>query len=614
MDFAAVPTAYVGAVPTAIYVGAVPTAIYIGAVPTAIYIGAVPTAMYVGAVPIAYIQYILVALHWCILAYTLSIYVQPFFLSRGVESKAAMTSFVRQLQATDKFLGQISLLSTSSDVQKQRVKILIDLVPLRGPWASEACAFACEAVNSCKHISDENKEALLKRICMEVDDTSKLVLQSKPKQDYTNVLHMVPQDVWDVLMDPVMPLEDHVVRICQLCQSLGLVRPTEKTYSVMTCLVYWVHWKDCMPDGKRKNWFLHQAKPLLKQYLQHFQDTCPVPPDMQLACLPMHFDELPRAHQALFEKRGKPVQCNDHCKVICLNMPTRVTKRECKLDPKMVKPLTPLPTPMQIQVQHASALPQPALPAARAPPLPLDDVKPEVPALQLSMKSTVEDQLVKEQQALQAAVKEQQALVACMPAARNTKPKSGKASVFETLANLKLKLESKKDADQQQGQKQPKASSKKSKEIPMAEEKVADKPVKATKSKATAKKAKQMKECDQQKEQRDEKNSDQELKHKSENASKVTPKKSPKKQKSPKAAKSPKKTGQPKPLPKWWNCKKELLLRFPDDTAKRYCSRCYHHVVKNEKLKGLVHELAKLAGQKAHSEARDRWNVLFPPN
>ena len=123
MDFAAVPTAYVGAVPTAIYVGAVPTAIYIGAVPTAIYIGAVPTAMYVGAVPIAYIQYILVALHWCILAYTLSIYVQPFFLSRGVESKAAMTSFVRQLQATDKFLGQISLLSTSSDVQKQRVKI-----------------------------------------------------------------------------------------------------------------------------------------------------------------------------------------------------------------------------------------------------------------------------------------------------------------------------------------------------------------------------------------------------------------------------------------------------------------------------------------------------------
>eukprot|EP00435_Cladocopium_sp_Y103_P015389 s1343_g3.t1 len=527
-----------------------------------------------------------------------------------------MTSFVRQLQATDKFLGQISLLSTSSDVQKQRVKILVDLVPLRGPWTSEACAFACEAVNSCKHISDESKEALLKRICMEVDDTSKLALQSRPKQDYTNVLYMVPQDVWDVLMDPVMPLEDHVVRLCQLCQSLGLVRPTEKTYSVMTCLVYWVHWKDCMPDGKRKNWFLHQAKPLLKQYLQHFQDTCPVPPDMQLPCLPMQFDELPRAHQALFEKRGKPVQCNEHCKVTCVNMPTRVTKRECKLDPKMVKPLTPLPTSRPVQVQHALALelPQPALPAAPAPPLPLNDVKPEVPAPQLSlkdMKPTVEDQLVKEQQALQAAVKEQQALV---PAARNTKPKSGKASVFETLANLKLKLESKKDADQQQSQKQPKTSSKKSKEIPTAEEKVADKPVKATKSKATAKKAKQMKECDQPKEDLDEKNSDQELKHKCENASKVTPKKSPKKQKSPKAAKSSKKTGQPRPLPKWWSCKEELLLRFPQDTAKRYCSRCYHHVVKNEKLKGVVHELAKLAGQKAHSEARDRWNVLFPPN
>ena len=513
-----------------------------------------------------------------------------------------MTSFVRQLQATDKFLGQISLLSTFSVVQQQRVKILVDLVPLRGPWTSEASAHACEAVNSCKHISDENKEALLKHICMEVDDTSQLALQNKPKQDHTNVFYMLPQDVWDVLMDPVMPLEDHVVRLCQLCQSLGLVRPTEKTYSVMTCLIYWVHWKDCMPDGKRKNWFLNQAKPLLKQYLQHFQDTCPVPPEMQLMCLPMHFDALPRAHQALFEKRGQPVQCNEHCKVTCFNMPTRVTKRECKLDPKMVKPLAPLPTPTPVQVQHALALelPQPARPAAPVSPLPLNDVKPEVPTPQLSLKDMkVEDQLLKKQQALQG----------CVPMVQNAKPKSGKASVFETLANLKLKLGSQKDADQQQSPKQPGKSSKKSKEISSAdlEEKVADKPVKATKSKANAKKAKQMKECDQPKEERDEKKSVHELKHKSENVSKATPKKSPKKQQSPKSSK---KTGLP--LPKWWNCKEELLLRFPHDTAKRYCSRCYHHVVKNEKLKGVAHELAKLAGQKAHSEARERWNVLCP--
>ena len=102
-----------------------------------------------------------------------------------------MTSFVRQLQATDKFLGQISLLSTFSVVQKQRVKILVDLVPLRGPWTSEASALACEAVNSCKHISDENKEALLKHICKLVDDTSQLALQSRPKQDYTTQMSSI---------------------------------------------------------------------------------------------------------------------------------------------------------------------------------------------------------------------------------------------------------------------------------------------------------------------------------------------------------------------------------------------------------------------------------------
>ena len=107
---------------------------------------------------------------------------------------------------------------------------------------------------------------------------------------------------------------------------------------------------------------------------------------------------------------------------------------------------------------------------------------------------------------------------------------------------------------------------------------------------------------------------DIDLKHKKE---KKAPKKSAK-QKSPKkvAKPSPKKKVQklqePKPLPKWWNCKDELLAKFPHDTAKRFCSRCYHHTVRNEVIKGVMHELAKLAGQRAHAEALIRWMTMFP--
>ena len=121
-----------------------------------------------------------------------------------IELSVAMTSFVRQLQATDKFLGQIACLSTAADVQRQRVKILVDIIPHRGPWTSDACSFACEAVNSCQNLTKENKEALLQSICQLVDD--EIEAGSRVKlQDYTNVVNMLPQDLSGLLVEETMP-------------------------------------------------------------------------------------------------------------------------------------------------------------------------------------------------------------------------------------------------------------------------------------------------------------------------------------------------------------------------------------------------------------------------
>ncbi|CAL1148595.1 unnamed protein product [Cladocopium goreaui] len=95
----------------------------------------------------------------------------------------------------------------------------------------------------------------------------------------------------------------------------------------------------------------------------------------------------------------------------------------------------------------------------------------------------------------------------------------------------------------------------------------------------------------------------------------VQKKPAPKKQKNqPSKVKTPKvpKKQEPRPIPAWWNDKQELLRSFPEDTEKRFASRCYHFVRKNEMRKGVSKDLATLTAQRAHQEAKDRWLKLFP--
>ena len=355
-----------------------------------------------------------------------------------------MTSFVRQLQATDKLLGQVASLSTAADVQRQRVKILVDIIPHRGPWTSDACAFACEAVNACQHLAKENKDALLQSICEHLHDETEVDASSRVKlQDYRNVVNMMPEDLWVLLMEETMPLEDKLLRLCQHCHLLGLISPSEKTCSALTCLVYWCHWQHCMPDAKHKNWYLNQTKPRIKQYIQHFQDSSAMAPQRHLRLLPAKVDELPIHHIEVIEKCGPLVEISQHCKSTCLDMPTRVTKRGVKQNDCLVKPLPP-PRVNSTQVQHAMALDMDAgcnvEAAVTRPVAPLQDerdvLKKEVPlaSAPLPLTDRVADQLVKEQKRLGGCTRH-----------LASKPKNGKASVFDTLANLKLKLQSKKE-------------------------------------------------------------------------------------------------------------------------------------------------------------------------
>ena len=65
-------------------------------------------------------------------------------------------------------------------------------------------------------------------------------------------------------------------------------------------------------------------------------------------------------------------------------------------------------------------------------------------------------------------------------------------------------------------------------------------------------------------------------------------------------------------LPPWWNCKAKNLDLFPEDTAKRFSSRCYHFILKKELNKGIDKNAAKLVAQEAHRNALSRWKTFYP--
>lgn len=66
------------------------------------------------------------------------------------------------------------------------------------------------------------------------------------------------------------------------------------------------------------------------------------------------------------------------------------------------------------------------------------------------------------------------------------------------------------------------------------------------------------------------------------------------------------------PLPAWWNCKEKNHELFPEDTAKRFSSRCYHRILEKELKRGIDKNSAKLLAQSAHRDALLRWKTWHP--
>lgn len=65
-------------------------------------------------------------------------------------------------------------------------------------------------------------------------------------------------------------------------------------------------------------------------------------------------------------------------------------------------------------------------------------------------------------------------------------------------------------------------------------------------------------------------------------------------------------------MPEWYSDKESLMQIFPEDTEKRFTSRCYHRVRDFEARSGKDKEEAIALGRAMHKHAKLQWARFFP--
>lgn len=489
-------------------------------------------------------------------------------------------SFVRALQATDKFLSQVSRLPSAAKVQEQRLQVLCDIIA-QGRWSAEGASDACAAINACGAFSQASKTQLLTMVAEQVGETAGDILEEgeeKKKgnirlQDYTNLALFIPSDLWDVLLDDKRPTEDCILWLCQHCHQLGLLNPSERTYAALTCLSFWKMWKLGVPMHTKQQ-TVQLVKPRIKALLVHFEKQKPGNLAHRLKILPKRLGSLPLSLQKIFEKR--PPVHDDEALRHSQSMPCRRTHSAATLSAaaasaflhadlqtiKMAEADKPL---VEVQQGTSSLIPAECLAwdqsDGESRPLPICNVVAPVPVAEQRKAKAKEIG-----QNLQKVL---------------NKPKAG-APVADVLADLKAKLggkAEKKDAVAPAPKPASKAKAKSAAKAKASKKETA--PV--SKSKSKKQKAKENKSA-----------------------------KCPSKRKAEEVADADSLESKVS-LPTWFYCKETLAKRFPQDTKKRFSSRAYHLVYKFEwKKNGKTKVIAKLMASRMHRVAAEKWHSLFP--
>eukprot|EP00438_Fugacium_kawagutii_P012823 Skav200476 [mRNA] locus=scaffold5182:224218:225321:+ [translate_table: standard] len=228
---------------------------------------------------------------------------------------------IRVLEATDRFLHQIRRLPSASNVQDQRLKVLVNIIDGQS-FTSESADSVCAAINKCENFREESKTMLLEKVSAALLETSedqspedKNDLPESKRvalQDYTSLALFIPEKLWEIILDPERPTADSLLWLCFHAHKLGLLHPSEKSYGSITTLAFWSQWQHGQVPLHARIQTLKLTKPFIKQYLEHYNRQNPLGQNDQLKRLPQRVGLLPRRMQAVFAKQP-PVRPGEKC-------------------------------------------------------------------------------------------------------------------------------------------------------------------------------------------------------------------------------------------------------------------------------------------------------------
>eukprot|EP00438_Fugacium_kawagutii_P015984 Skav227121 [mRNA] locus=scaffold199:527750:531500:- [translate_table: standard] len=514
--------------------------------------------------------------------------------------------FIRVLEATDRFLHQIRRLPSASNVQDQRLKVLVNIIDGQS-FTSESADSVCAAINKCENFREESKTMLLEKVSAALLETSedqspedKNDLPESKRvalQDYTSLALFIPEKLWEIILDPERPTADSLLWLCFHAHKLGLLHPSEKSYGSITTLAFWSQWQHGQVPLHARIQTLKLTKPFIKQYLEHYNRQNPLGQNDQLKRLPQRVGLLPRRLQAVFAKQP-PVRPGEKCLQASQAMPVRITHSAAGVA------ATGLAAALQMDFKKALGQPSQDLPIQVLQPkegdelMALgDDSTQEAPSS--SLKEPDEPLAIcnAEKGAEPDKISELTAVVRSQAAPLRSTAKKTVNYVGATLDDLKSKLKERKAASK--GLSSSTAGAAATLKSPEKEKKKNGPPKKTAKSTDPQPKSKQKGIPAASK-----------PKGKALESKEVAAEQNLTRKRVWSSADEQGLVSDCE-WPAWASTKVALLKAFPQDTRKRFASRCYHMVLEYELKAGLSKEDSKERARLRHREAVDQFGYVY---
>ena len=205
--------------------------------------------------------------------------------------------WLKALRAADTFLCQIQRLACARSAEDKQLLQLSNHFKKLKSIDCEDNVLLTQAVNALKHFSQESRDKLLEMI---VDGMDKVDTKPAPKkksclQDYTNLCHVIPQRVWNLILDDSRTTADTLECVVMWAGALGLKHPSEPTMGGLVALAFWRSWSVKPVSNCHKHYAYTLGKKVIREMLARFDIS-----DERLLVLPQRFEELPMSLQQVF--------------------------------------------------------------------------------------------------------------------------------------------------------------------------------------------------------------------------------------------------------------------------------------------------------------------------